>query len=721
MNNLTKILFITTLSVFFLIGNKSVYSSENSENVVASEELKYKNPDIPIEERLEDLLFRMTNNEKIEQLSGGPLLYLVPGLNPNTPEAGTPEMAINFDTPDNERLGIPGLKFTDGPRGVRWSHATCFAVPMSRGASWDLDMEEKIGYAMGLETEAKGRNVLLAPCINVVRHPGWGRAQETYSEDPYLIGRMGVSFINGAQRTVMANAKHYAVNNIENTRQYVNAIVDERTLREVYLPQFKMSVKEANVASIMSAYNRVNGIYASENKHLLNDILRNDWGFKGFVVSDWFAFKILPLRALTAGLDVEMPHGISYGPPLKIADRLNILSDKSLDEAVKNILRQKFRFGLFDKKIVADESIVESKRHTNLALESGKKGIVLLKNKDSILPLDKNSVSTIAVVGDFADVARLGDEGSSAVIPSYAITPFEGIKKVAGDSVKVIYADNHNASAAAAKADVTIVITALTAQDEGEYLFISGGDRTSLGLPDKQVELINKVSKVNDRCIVVMEAGSTIIVDPWADNVEGLIMAWYPGMEGGYAIADVIFGNYNPGGKLPLTFAKSNDQYPKLGSHMLRTNVKYDYYHGYKHFDKNNLEPRYEFGYGLSYTKFEYSNLIIDKKTVSYGDTINISLDITNVGDVSGDEVVQLYVGFENSKIDRPVKGLKGFAKISLDPGETKEVNIVLDTDDLAYYNEQMSKWEIENMPYNLYLAASSRDIRLKEMFEVIK
>lgn len=669
----------------------------------------YKNPAAPIEDRVNDLLGRMTTEEKIEQLSGGQLSMA--GL------TGLATLNAGYDTPGNERLGIPGLKFADGPRGVRFGKSTCFAVSASRAASWDRKLEENVGNAMGVETLAKARNCLLAPSINVVRHPGYGRAQETYGEDPFLLGEMGAAFINGAQKNVMADAKHYAANNIENTRQIVNVVIDERTLREVYLPHFKKAVQDAKVASVMSAYNRVNGLYCSENEHLLKDILKDEWGFDGFVVSDWFAFKIRPLRALEAGLDVEMPFALSYGLPLEIAEAIHRIPMESLDESVKRILRQKFRFGLFDIKRKVDADIHKSEEHKKLAYLSSLEGITLLKNNNNVLPLNRNTIKTIAVVGKYANTARLGDGGSSAVTPEYTVSPYEGIKNRAGNGVQVLLSEGGDAAAVASKADVTVVIAALTPQDEGEFLFISGGDRANLRLHEEDEQLIEAACKSSKKCVVVMEAGSAIIVEPWIDKADGIVMAWYPGQEGGNAIADVLFGNYNPSGKLPVTFGKSEDQYPPQLRNSLR--ATYGYYHGYRYIDKNNLEPRYEFGYGLSYTTFDYSNMRIDKLSAAKNDTINVSFDLTNSGEVDGNEVVQLYVGFESSKIDRSVKELKGFEKVAVAPGETKRVTIPIKVEDLAYYNVDKKAWEVENITYSVYIGASSKDIRLKGEFSV--
>ena len=698
-----KNILYTFLIFLFFIANTSLFS-ENIDKMTQDDTPIYKNPNAPIEERVEDLLKRMTTEEKIEQLSGGNIINNITGI------IGLASGESGFNTPDNERLGIPGFKFTDGPRGVRLGNSTCFAVPESRAASFNTELERSVGYAMGLETAANGHNCLLAPCINVVRHPGWGRAQESYGEEPFLLGKMAAAFIEGAQKTVMANAKHYAVNNIENTRNFVNVIIDERTLNEVYLPHFKMAV-DSGVASIMCSYNRVNGLYACENEHLLKDILQDDWNFDGFVVSDWFAFKIRPLRALDAGLNVEMPYGISYGPPLNIANRINRIPMESLDDSVRRILKQKFRFGLFEGGTFVNKDIYKSEEHKRLALESSREGIVLLKNKNNLLPLNKN-ISSIALFGEAANEARLGDNGSSSVTPDYAVTPYEGIKNKLKNT-NIILANNNEIEQISPKADVSIVVIGLTGRDEGEFLGTTGGDRTSLNLKGEDETLIKNVCNSSNKCIVILEAGSAIVVDPWIDSVDALIMAWYPGQEGGNAIADILFGDYNPSGKLPITFGKSTDQYPPLLTNRLR--VTYDYYHGYKYFEKNNIEPRYPFGYGLSYTNFEYTNLNIKNNE----NNINVTFDVKNIGSSEGAEVPQVYIGYENSKIDRPIKELKGFAKVNLLPNESKNVSINVNFKDLQYYDTTNNIWRLENILYNVYVGASSKNIKLKGKFNI--
>jgi beta-glucosidase len=665
-----------------------------------------RQPAPTLEERVEALLSEMTLDEKLEQMVGStPLAELLQVLVEHKPWA----------TADNERLGIPGLRFVDGPRGV----TTCFPVAMARGAAWDVDLEERIGRAVGREARAKGANILNAPCVNLLRHPGWGRAQETYGEDPFHLGTMGVHFIDGVQKHVMADVKHYSLNSIEVNRFTIDIDVDERTLREVYLPHFRMCVQEARTAAVMCAYNQVNGRYCCENEHLLKQILREDWGFDGFVVTDWVFAARSTVPSLRAGLDVEMPTPIYYGSRLESELAAGTVTEEEIDEVIRRILRQKIRFGLLGK-LAPPEVMVDDQAHASLALEAARKGIVLLKNENEVLPFKGESVKSVAVIGRFANTARLGDLGSSNVVPAYAITPYQGIADRAGTAVSVSFNDGSNLTAArelASHADAVLVVAALTEQDEGEWIFFVGGDRESLVLSQSDESLINEMAAVTDRCIVVLEAGSAISMDAWIENVEAVLMAWYPGQEGGNAIADVLFGHTNPGGKLPITFPKSAGQLYPFGTRQPSSSYGYD--HGYYYFDREGLEPLFPFGFGLSYTEYTYNNLRVDPPSTTPMGRVTISLDVTNIGEMAGEETVQVYIGYQGSAVDRHVKELKAFGKVGLNPGEKKSLSLVVEASDLAYYNPDASQWEVEDMPYTVYVGASSQDIRLTGSFRI--
>jgi len=667
-----------------------------------------------IERRIDETVPKMTLDEKLAQMAGAVTKNMILRLvqeftNPDT-----------WDTPANDRLNIPPLKYIDGPRGVGKGKATSFPVSILRGAAWDADLERRVGEAIGYEARALGANAVCSPCINVLRHSSWGRAQETYGEDPYHLGAMGASHVVGMQRHVMACAKHFAANSIEKSRFYVDVRMDERTLREIYLPHFRMCV-DAGCATIMSAYNDLNGYLCAHNKHLLADILKDEWGFDGLVVSDWGMAVRDAVAAANAGLDVEMPTGKRFGKKLKSAVLEGKVSEGTIDKALQRILRQKFRFISPDNLSGYDLGKVGGKEHAAIALEAARKGIVLLKNEGAVLPLRRESLRKLAVIGKLADRPNLGDKGSSNVEPPYAVTPLEGIRSWAGNSINIVYDNGRIISRAkriAKDADAVIIIAGLTWLNEGEGGYVYG-DRKKLGLPKKYTKLIKAVSGENERCIVLLEGGSAITVGEWVGRVKAILMAFYPGMEGGNAIADIIFGDVNPSGKLPIVFPKSATQLFKFDSRA-RT-VEYGYYHGYRYFDKIGIEPQFAFGFGLSYTEYNYSNLRLDKKEITKTGRIRAQADVTNTGEMAGEEIAQLYVGYKGSKVNRPVKDLKGFTRVALKPGETKTVSFDLNAQDLAYYDMQSSRWEIEEIEYVLRIGPSSReaDLKLSETFGI--
>jgi len=673
------------------------------------------------EKRIQEIISKMTLSEKIREMSPSTRIT----------RQGVMLFRYNYWTWDaggNKRLGIPKLRFTDGPRGVSLGNSTCFPVSMARGASFDPELEERIGSAMGYEARAQGANFYGGVCINLLRHPGWGRAQETFGEDPYHLGIIGSAMVRGLQKHLIACIKHYACNSIENSRFYVNVKIDERTLREIYLPHFKRCIDEAQAGAVMSAYNKVNGEFCGHNYHLLTEILKKEWGFEGLVMSD-FLWGLKDGKAgANAGLDIEMPRTRFYGRNLKKLVLAGEVPEEKIDDAARRILRQKLRFARVGEPVY-EKNKVAGEQHRKLALESARKSIVLLKNHQNTLPLNRESLKTIAVFGKLGNRANLGDVGSSRVRPPYAITPLQGIKNQAGDAINVLYSDGaklETAKKLARSAEAVIIIAGLTAKQEGEYIPFPivnkyGGDRTELGLSQRQENLIKELAKENPKTIVVLEAGSAIIMEGWKDKAPAILFAWYPGMEGGNAIAEIIFGEVNPSGKLPIVFPKSTDQLPYFDPKIKE--IEYGYYHGYRWFDKKNLEPAFAFGFGLSYTSYKYSNLRLDKKEIKKSEKIRIQADITNLGERAGEEIVQLYVGFENSKIDRPIKELKGFARIFVLPKETKTVSFELKPEELAYYNPNSKSWEIEEMEYNVYVASSSRkeDLKLKGGFKISK
>lgn len=668
----------------------------------------YRNPALPVEARVADLLSRMTLQEKIGQMHGVSLT----------------DIKNEGATPDDAQLGIPGFRMVDGMRGVSitMGTATTFPVGSARGATFDPDLEAQVGEAIGAEARAKGQNVLLAPTINLLRHPRWGRAQETYGEDPVHMGAMAAGFIRGVQQHVIADAKHFALNSIEDTRMRVNVTVDERTLREVYLPHFKRSV-DAGVGSIMCAYDKVNGVYSCQNDHLLRDILKGEWGFDGFVLSDWIFATRSTTPSAIAGLDIEMPFVHFYGEPLVEAVNGGTVPIDAIDDAVRRILRAKFRFGIFDGKPKLDPAtVVESPAHTALALAVERRAIVLLKNAAAALPLSRLSTQRIAVVGALADTVNLGDSGSSDARPSHTITPLAGIQQRAA-AVEVVDLSRNTLSAddleQVAAADAAVVVVGLTAADEGEGQQTTPGigDRKTLDLSADQQQLILAVAARNPRTIVVLEGGSAIIVEGFADHVAAILMAWYPGMEGGNAIAEVLFGDVNPSGKLDVTVPRTADQLPPFVND--KNEVEYGYYHGYRYVDKNGLDPRYAFGFGLSYTSFVFRNLKLATGSVAPHGQVRASVDVQNTGTVSGDEVVQLYVSYDGSHVDRPVRELKAFQRVALAPGEKKTVSLAFPVNDLAFWDVSTNAFVVESIDYVVECGSSSRDLPLHTTFSV--
>jgi beta-glucosidase len=663
-----------------------------------------------LEAKVKSLLAKMTLEEKADQMSGR--LFTLGQL-----------QGFSYgESPGNQRLGIPALRTLGASRGAGLSKATVFPVSMCRGASWDIALERQVGEAIGYETRAKGCHCLLGPCVNLVRHPSWGRAQETYGEDPLLLGLMGAAHVTGAQQHVMTSPKHFAGNSIDDTRMFVNIVMDERTLREIYLPHFKRCV-DAGAATIMSSYNHLNGYFAGQNRHLITEILKEDWGFQGLVMSDWSTAMDDTVAAANAGMDLEMPDGNAhYGKKLVKAVRDGKVPEKNIDDSVTRILRQKFRFITPDFFKGYERSRVGGKDAALLAKKAATSGMVLLKNQGQALPLDEGGIKSLAVMGRLADYHNLGDLGSSAVLPPYSVSALEGVRARAGKNLKVEYCRGDSigeAQRVAKKVDAVVIVAGMTWRDEGEHLDYWGGDRPNLELHPAEIKLIDAVSGANQRCIVVLEGGSAITMESWKEKVPAILMAWYPGMEGGNALAEILFGDVSPSGKLPLAFPKSLDQLFKFDNKS--KTVEYGYYHGYRWFDKHGLEPAFPFGFGLSYTSFKYDRLALQSKAVKPDGKVRAQVDITNLGGRAGEEVVQLYVSYPGTKIDRPVKDLRAFVKVGLKPHETKTVSLEFDAHDLAWFNPDRAQWQIEDLDYLVQVGPSSRsqDLICKDSFRV--
>lgn len=673
----------------------------------------YQNPRLPIVERVEDLLSRMTLDEKLNMMAA-----------PKTILSVMMGMRSLFETSKNDRLGIPPfcVYTTHGSRGAT-SKATAFPVAMARGASWDRDLEHRVHSAIALEAAGFGMNLFLSPVLNIVRHPGMGRAQETYGEDTFHMGEMGVSAITGIQNHLPAQVKHYALNSVEENRYQIDIQLDERTLQEIYLPHYRKAVQKANVASVMTAYNKVNGTYASENKHLLQDILKGEWGFNGFVMSDWVDGVASTVEAANNGLDIEMPIAKHFKKTrLNEAIAAGDISESTIDNINRRILRKKFEWGHFDETINVPTTVIKSPEHRELALEAARESMTLLKNTNNALPLNRTAISNLVVLGYSADNISLGDLGSSRVQDDGkdAVTPLQGIIGVAQTVNVDYYSDLSTAKAqeATSAADAVVVIASLGPYDEGEWIrqfrFIfpgRGGDRRDLSLHAGDIELIQRAAASNQRVIVVIQGGSAVTVADWVQDIEAVLMAWYPGVKGGIAIGETIFGDNNPSGKTPVSWPVSEQQLYEFGS--LKPSVVYGFYQGYRYYDILGLDPQYPFGHGLSYTSFDYSNLSTRVETNGEEQTIVASFDVTNSGSVFGKEVVQLYVGYIDSSVERAVRDLKGFDKIALSPGETKSVTIAVPMEELRYWDIHASQWVSEGIVYRIDIGASSRDIRL--------
>lgn len=658
--------------------------------------------DSAVEGRVDVLLSQLSLAQKLAQLHGTSIqpvddLYLTPG---------------------EPALGIPPFKMVDGPRGARAGLATTFPVAMARGATWDPELERRVGLAIALEAKAHGANVLLAPAVNLLRHPGWGRAQETYGEDPLHIGRMAVGFIGGAQNHLVASVKHFALNSIENTRFEVDVKVDPVTLHEVYLPHFRMSVVDAHVGSVMTAYNKVNGLYCAENPALVRDILKRSWGFRGFVESDWIFGTRSTVESALAGLDIEMPQANYYGRKLREAVERGSVPMAVIDDAVRRVLRVKLAFGL-ERDEPVSKDVIECHEHTELALEVAHKSIVLLKNAERTLPFDPAALSRVAVVGRLADLENTGDRGSSAVKSTIVTTVLAGVADhVPHAQLEHVGSDVLDAGARAriASCEVAVVVAGLDYRDEGENIpFIEGGgDRASLRLPAAQETLIREVSGLVARTVVVLIGGSAIEVRSWVDSVPALVMAFYPGMLGGEAVADILFGVINPSGKLPLTFPRAVADLPPFDP--TTKSVVYDSLHGDGYLEHYGKQPEFAFGFGLSYTRFRYLSMELSREALAGDEELSVWVEVQNVGERAGEEIVQLYARTEGQ--GTPSK-LVGFGRLALMPGQTKRLHLRLTAADLARFDRASQTFASGAGRVALVAGPSARELPLRAEFQL--
>ncbi len=698
-----------------------------------------------VEEKAQALLRQMTLKEKVWMLNGNwdPIGNFQKYNNMYNP--------VPIETNGCPRLGVSPIGFSDGPRGVVMGHSTCFPVSMARGASFDPTLEKRIGDAIGKEARAQGANYFGGVCINLLRHPAWGRSQETYGEDPFLLGEMAKALTEGVQdHNVIACVKHYAVNNIENSRFWVNVKADERTMREVYLPHFKKAI-DAGAASVMGAYNVFNGDHCCESRTLLTDILRDDWGFEGFVISDFVAGVRDTKKAIEAGLDIEMPMPIHYQRNLLKAVEEGRVAEATVDTAVLRILRTLLVFENTPEKMAYSMDLVVSKEHTELAREVAEKSMVLIKNAGGVLPFRKD-VKRILVAGELGDKANTGDAGSSSINAPYVVTPLEGLRSYFGADAEIVFcteSELDKAAAEAANVDCVIIAVGNDAHDEGEYtssipaeggdgfsfddavrigyenmggsltgFSISpfeaddagslGGDRENLSLKPAQIALIERIGSINPNTVVVLIGGGMIMTREWEERVPAIVYGWYSGMEGGHALARILFGDVNPSGKLPFTIPQDAGHLPYFSN--TDPEITYDLYHGYSRLDKNGHTPAYPFGFGLSYTTWEYGEPQLDRQD---GHVV-VTVDLKNTGNVAGAEVVQVYAGIKQSAVDRQKKLLKGFKKVALEPGQATTVSISVDLDELRYFSNEQRKWIFEPGTYRFYVGSCSDEAALQ-------
>lgn len=591
-----------------------------------------------------------------------------------------------------ERLGIPPILFSDGPRGVVMKHSTAFPTPNIRAAAFDEELEGEIGEAIARECVAQGANFFAGVCMNLLRHPAWGRAQEAYGEDQFLTGRYGAALTRGVQKYgVIACPKHYALNSVENLRFSVNAKADEETLRDVYLYHFQNAV-DAGAGSVMGAYNKVNGRYCCENKELLTAQLREKQGFGGFTISDFIWGVHDSAGSLEAGLDIEMPFTLVRRDLVKKV-RQGKIAEEQLDAACVNVVATLLRFqNIYRGQSFGAESVC-AEAHTALARRALEEGAVLLEN-DGMLPLDPSM--KLALVGRFADDRVLGDHGSSRVWPPRTVTPADGFRKVFA-SVRVCSSNDIDRCREAAEgAEAIVIVVGNNYEDEGEFTVkgggktVKGGDRRSLRLHDSDVALIESMSKLGKPVCVIFYSGSAVIIEEWKDKVGAVLYAGYPGMEGGNALAALVSGAVAPSGKLPFTVAKREEDYPRfLYDDEKKTETEYGYWHGYAKFEKDGTEPAYPFGYGLTYTEFAYGDAAVRER----GEDYLVSVKVRNRGGAAGTETVLVFAG---SGIEwKPKKLLKGFCRVALGPGEEKLCEISVPKNDLLLYNNVTDRMEL--------------------------
>lgn len=675
--------------------------------------LPFMNQDLDLEARVEDLLQRLTFEEKC---------LLSAGESENSP-------------PPIPRLGIPQFKMADGPHGVSpgavrnsphftdaidLASSTYFPTGIQMGSTFDPDLVYKFGQALAEETRAAGRQMILGPAFNICRSPMNGRTFEYYSEDPYLAGEIAVAAVEGIQsKRVAACIKHYVANNQESNRFKVDAIIPERALEEIYYPAFRTCVQRADPWGAMSAYNKINGTYVSEHRHILREVLKERWGFSGVVVSDWGATRrCTGINELIAGgLDIEMGHRIRFQvEEMKALKDAGTFPEIEFEDNVRRILRAYFRVGLFDDPATIPEGSLNTPEHQAIARKSAEEGMVLLKNERDLLPLDISKVEKIAILGKHADLKfgrkKLGG-GSSAVYPPYEITVRQGLHEKCQGKVEIVEDP--------AEADVAVVCVGLEHTHDFKGGDHEGSDKLRYSLGFFLPRLINKTAAKNKNTIVVCVNGSPFGMEKFVDNVPAILEAWYGGLEVGRVVADILFGDVNPSGKLPVSWPKRKKDIPTALS-LVDTvipvkEVRYDegVFVGYRYYDAKRVPLRFCFGFGLSYTQFEYSDLKLSPKSLSGEQTLSVEFTLTNTGKRAGAEIAQLYIRDIEASLPRPEKELKGFKRIYLEPGTSQTVKFEIDKHYLAFFDDRVKEWRVEPGEFEILVGSSCQDIHLRD------
>ena len=754
------ILGILCMSMPIVMGQQSSFSDQERKT---SDIAVYLDTNRPIEERVKDALNRMTLEEKVKMIHA----------------------QSKFSSAGVPRLGIPEVWATDGPHGIRpevlwdewdqagWTNDSCIAYPALTclSATWNPEMSHLYGKSIGEEARYRKKDILLGPGVNIYRTPLNGRNFEYMGEDPYLSATMVVPYIKGVQENgVAACVKHYALNNQEFNRHTTNVQLSDRALYEIYLPAFKAAVQEGGTWSIMGSYNLYQGEHACHNKRLLRDILRDEWGFDGVVVSDWGGVHNTE-QAIHNGMDLEFgswTNGLSAGtrnaydnyylafPYLKLIKEGKV-GTKELDEKVSNVLRLIFRTSMDPHKPFGS---LGSPEHGQAGREIAEEGIVLLQNNGNVLPIDLNKAKKIAVIGENAIKMMTVGGGSSSLKVKYEISPLDGLKSRVGSKAEVVYARGYVGDPTGEyngvktgqdlkdnRSEDELLAEALQVAKDADYVIFFGGlnksnhqdcedsDRASLGLPYAQDRVISELAKVNKNLIVVNISGNAVAM-PWVNEVPAIVQGWFLGSEAGTALASVLVGDANPSGKLPFTFpAKLEDvgahklgEYPGNKEELAQSKhrgdtineiYREDIFVGYRWADKEKIKPLFPFGHGLSYTTFAYGKPSADKKTMTADDTISFTVNVKNTGTREGQEVVQLYISDKKSSLPRPIKELKGFQKVKLAPGEEKAVTLTIDKKALSFFDDAKHEWVAEPGKFEAVIGSSSRDIKGIVLFEL--